>query len=77
MSTVMYVLYVMKYGCLNYAHIQVNGEIVCYMTLQSIMFNCTVDRSSDFMVFRKIYCLIYNNCNTSLKIFVTLSESFW
>ena len=54
-----------------------NGEIVCYITVQSIMFNWTVYRSSDFMIFRKIYYLIYDNCNTSFKIFVTLSESFW
>ena len=39
MSTVMYVLFVMKYGYFNYARIQMNGEMVCHMTLQSIMFN--------------------------------------
>ena len=39
MSTVMYVLFVMKYGYLNYVRIQMNGEMVRYMTLQSIMFN--------------------------------------
>ena len=34
----MYVLFVMKYGYLNYARIQMNSEMVCYIALQSIMY---------------------------------------
>ena len=36
---VMYVILAMNYGYLNYVRIQINGEMVCYMTMKSIMFN--------------------------------------
>ena len=35
----MFVLFDMNYGYLNYARIQMNGEMVCYMTLQSTIYN--------------------------------------
>ena len=54
-----------------------NGEMVCNMILQSMMFNKILHIEVLILWYlMKTYCLICDNCNTSFKIFVTLSETF-